>query len=72
MKFYSLYGFMREGKLAVLEPKAEPQTYKVEGDNLQPLPHDLELESDALALLTTASHLYQEQRHDLPISLAGN
>ncbi len=72
MRFYSLYGFMRDGKLAVLEPKAEARTFRVEGDNLLPLPHDLELERDALALLTSASHLYQERKHDLPNSLAGN
>ncbi len=72
MKFYSLYGFMRDGKLAVLEPKTKPRTFRVSGDDLLPLPHDQELESDALALLTTASHLYQEQCHDLPNSLAGN
>ncbi|MCD6430500.1 MAG: hypothetical protein J7L57_04690 [Deltaproteobacteria bacterium] len=71
MKFYSLYGFMRDGKLAVLEPKTEARTFKVEGDNLLALPHDQELERDALALLTTASHLYQERKHDLPNSLAG-
>ena len=72
MKFYSLYGFMRDGKLAVLEPKTEARTFRVEGDDLLPLPHDQELESDALALLTISSHLYQERRHDLPNSLAGS
>jgi len=66
MQFYSLYGFMRDGKLAVLEPKATAKTYRVEGDNLLPLAHDTELERDALALLTISSHLYQKRQHSLP------
>ncbi|MCD6292501.1 MAG: sulfatase-like hydrolase/transferase [Deltaproteobacteria bacterium] len=70
MKFYSLYGFMRDGKLAVLEPKATARTYRVAGDDLLPLPHDQELERDGLALLTIASHLYHEQRHALPAKFA--
>ena len=72
MKFYSLYGFMRDGKLAVLEPKAEAKTYRVEDDNLLPLAHDIELERDALALLTISSHLYQEGQHSLPAKYAVN
>ncbi len=71
MRFYSLYGFMRDGKLAVLEPKTDPKTFRIKGDDLLPLPHDQELERDALALLTAASHLYQERRHDLPDAVAG-
>ncbi|MCK5679364.1 LTA synthase family protein, partial [bacterium] len=72
MQFYSLYGFMRDGKLAVLEPKAAAKTYRVEGDNLLPLTHDTELERDALALLTTSSYLYQKRRHSLPAKFAVN
>ena len=71
MQFYSLYGFMRDGKLAVLEPKAAPRTFLIKGDDLLPLPHDEELERDALALLTISSHLYHERRHRLPAAFAG-
>ena len=72
MQFYSLYGFMRDGKLAVLEPKAAAKTYQVDKDNLLPLDHDTELERDALALLTISSHLYQKRRHSLPAKFTVN
>ncbi len=71
MQFYSLYGFMRDGKLAVLEPNAAAKTYQVDGDDLIPTTHDTELERDALALLTTSSHLYQNRQHRLPGKFAG-
>lgn len=72
MHFYSLYGFMRGGKLAVLEPKTTPRTFRIAEDDLIPIQHDHELEKDALALLSTSSYLYQEQRHTLPKVIVSN
>ncbi|MBN2808446.1 MAG: LTA synthase family protein [Deltaproteobacteria bacterium] len=68
MNFYALYGFMRDGKLAVFEPKAAPRTFQIDGNDLLPLAHDPELERDGLALLTVSSYLYQEQKHHLPVA----
>ena len=70
MQFYSLYEFMHDNKLAVLEPDAKARTYLINGPDLLPLPSDRELERDALALLTISSYLYQERRHTLPENLA--
>ncbi len=66
MQFYSVYGFMHDGKMAVLEPKARPRTFRVKGDDLLPLADDMELERDGLALLTVSSYLYQNRLHTLP------
>ena len=70
MQFYSLYGFMHDNKLAVLEPDAKARTYLINGPDLLPLPSDRELEKDALALLKISSYLYQKRRHTLPENLA--
>ncbi len=70
MQFYTTYGFMRDGKMAVFAPKARPRTFRVEGDDLLSLDHDRELERDGLALLTISSYLYQNGLHTLPPELA--
>jgi phosphoglycerol transferase MdoB-like AlkP superfamily enzyme len=70
MQFYSVYGFMQEGRMAVLEPKARPRTFRVEGDDLLPLESDPELERNGLALLTISSYLYQNRLYTLPAAWA--
>jgi len=71
MQFYSVYGFMRGGEMAVFEPKAQPASFLVRGDDLSPRPHDRELERDGLALLSLSSYLYQNRLHALPRQWAG-
>ncbi len=71
MQFYSVYGFMRERKMAVFEPKAQPLSFLVRGDDLTPRPHDRELERDGLALLTLSSYLYRNRLYTLPRAWAG-
>ena len=66
MQFYSVYGFMYNGEMAVLEPKARPRTFQVRGDDLLPLAANRELERNGLALLTISSYLYQNRLHTLP------
>lgn len=61
MQFNDTFAFRVGDKVSVLRPDKEALTFLYQDEKMLPVEHDRELEKNALALILTMNHLYQER-----------
>jgi hypothetical protein len=68
MQFHTSYALRVDDKVAVIAPNEKPHTftykkpaYTDKDNHLTPVPHDTELEKDALAFVVTLDYLYEKK-----------
>lgn len=76
MKFHDSFALRHGETVAVVQPRAQPQTFTYENERLIERAHDPELEKDALAFVIVLDDLYQnrlfrQNRPSEPVSSAG-
>ncbi|MBM5812650.1 MAG: LTA synthase family protein [Gammaproteobacteria bacterium] len=63
MQYGDANAFLAGERVAIHRPKLPAETFAYRAGRLQPLPHDAELERDALAHLLWAAHAYRDRRY---------
>lgn len=61
MQFNDTYALRAADHVAVLQPSKDPLTFRYADNRLAPVQHDRELEKDALAMVLTLNHLYEDR-----------
>ena len=61
MQFHQMYGLRVGKEIAIIQPEEQPVTMKIEDGHLLEIPHNKELEKDALAFIIGINALYQEK-----------
>ncbi|MFT6705137.1 MAG: phosphoglycerol transferase MdoB-like AlkP superfamily enzyme, partial [Gammaproteobacteria bacterium] len=63
-KYHDTYGLRKKDKIAILQPNQQAQTFLLDqSDNLLPAEQDHELNKDALAMLLSLQHIYQNRMY---------
>jgi phosphoglycerol transferase MdoB-like AlkP superfamily enzyme len=66
LQYYNVNGFLTDGRLVVHQPFEPARHFRVQGDELEPVATDPELERDALAHVLLPWMLYEQRRYRLP------
>jgi phosphoglycerol transferase MdoB-like AlkP superfamily enzyme len=61
MKFHQMYGLRVGNEIAIIQPKQQPITMKIDNGHLIIAPHNNELEKDTLGFIIGLNALYQQK-----------
>lgn len=61
LQFHTSYALRVGNKVAVLRPNKKPVTFLYKNKKMIPTSHDLELEKNAIAIVTTIDHFYNKR-----------